>query len=84
MSKLLKVIFPNASLKADILNLLTLFASTLNSPQDVRPGSSMVDISLQFFIVRPPAEYNSVIAILPIKAISVNEAVPATLSNAGR
>ena len=84
MSRLLKVISPSTSFKEDILNLLTLFASTLVSPQEIRPGSSTMEISLQFFIVSPPTECNSVIARLPMEDISENEAVPATLSNAGR
>ena len=84
MSRLVKVISPSTSFKEAILSLLTLFASTLVSPQEIRPGSSTMEISLQFFIASPPTECNSVIARLPMEDISENEAVPATLSNAGR
>lgn len=84
MSRLVKVISPSTSFKEAILSLLTLFASTPGLSAGNKTGKFNNGNLFAIFYSYPPTECNSVIARLPMEDISENEAVPATLSNAGR
>ena len=67
------------------LVMVLLIGGILSCYQMSKLEDPEIKVKLAMVVTTYPAtEYNSVIAMLPIEDISLNEAVPVILSNAGR